>query len=153
MHIKKAASMEITVSRRRFLSGLSALGAGALVPGCAPISFGTDTMPEIERNKAIALRFKNAQGQPDGEAVIGQVLASDYKRTRDGMEHLAANAQGQGFPSPGPYLRTAIPDRVDVIEQVIAEDDKVGLLFRLTGTHKANLFGIPATGQIGRAHV
>ena len=59
----------------------------------------------------------------------------------------ARNAEGQGWPSPGPYLRHAIPDRVDVIEDVIAEGDKVGLLFRLTGTHRANFFGIPATGR------
>src|SRR2546421_301109 len=56
-------------------------------------------------------------------------------------EHDAARS------AAGPYLRTAIPDRVDVIEDVIAEGDKVGLLLRLTGTHQANLFGIPATGR------
>ena len=104
-------------------------------------------MSDLERNKQIALRFKKAQGEPNGEAIIGQLLARDYRRTRGGMENLAKNAEGQGFPGPGPYLRTAIPDRVDVIEDVVAEGDRVGLLFRLTGTHQANLFGIPATGR------
>jgi len=36
---------------------------------------------------------------------------------------------------------------VDVIEEVIAEGDRVGLLFRVTATHTGNLFGIPATGK------
>ena len=98
-----------------------------------------------EHNKAIAVRFKKAQGEKDGETTIAQLLAPNYRRTRAGMENLAANAQGQGYPSPGPYLRTAFPDRVDVIEQVIAEGDTVGMLFRVTGTHQGNFYGIPAT--------
>jgi predicted ester cyclase len=45
------------------------------------------------------------------------------------------------------YLRAAFPDRVDIIEEVIAEGDRVGLLFRVTGTHTGNFFGIPPTGR------
>jgi predicted ester cyclase len=45
------------------------------------------------------------------------------------------------------YLRTAFPDRVDIIEHVVAEGDTVGLLFRLNATHKGNLFGVPPTGR------
>jgi predicted ester cyclase len=76
-----------------------------------------------------------------------EVLAPGYKRLRGGLHHLAANAQGQGFPGTGSFLRGAFPDRVDVIEEVIAEGDQVGLLFRFTGTHRGNLFGIPPTGK------
>lgn len=36
---------------------------------------------------------------------------------------------------------------MDVIEDIIADGDQVGLLFRVTGTHRANFFGIPATGK------
>jgi predicted ester cyclase len=101
----------------------------------------------LERNKALALRFKKAQGTADEAAVMKEVLAPDYRRVRGGMHHLGANAAGQGFPGAGNFLRAAIPDRVDVIEEVIAEDDRVGLLFRLTGTHQGNLFGIAPTGK------
>jgi predicted ester cyclase len=131
--------------RRRFLAAASALGAAALMPGCTMAGRDAPGMSESERNKAIALRFKKAQGEKDGQATISQLLAPNYKRARAGMEHLAANAQGQGHPPPGPYLRTAFPDRVDVIEEVIAEGDTVGMLFRVTGTHQGNFFGIPAT--------
>lgn len=132
-------------ARRIFLAGISALGAGALVPGCA-------TGPQAgasgaERNKAIALRFKKLQGTKDEPLIAQEVLAPDYRRLRGGMLNLANNARDQGFPSPGSYLRAAFPDRVDIIEQVIAEGDQVGLLFRLTGTHTGNLFGIPPTGR------
>ena len=63
------------------------------------------------------------------------------------MENLAANAREQGFPGGGSFLRGAFPDRVDIIEDVIADGDRVGLRFRLTGTHRGNLFGIAPTGR------
>jgi predicted ester cyclase len=102
---------------------------------------------ELERNKAVALRFKKSQGTRDMPQVEKEVLAPNYNRIRGGNFHLASNARGEGWPEPGMYLRTAFPDRVDVIEEVIAEGDTVGLLFRLNATHAGNLFGIPPTGK------
>ena len=135
----------MSMTRRGFVK--SAMGAGfvlhAAQSGWAPAQNNS----ALERNKALALRFKKAQGAPDQDAVMKEVLAPNYKRVRGGMHHLAANAAGQGFPGSGAFLRAAIPDRVDVIEEVIAEGDRVGLLFRLTGTHQGNLFGIAPTGK------
>jgi predicted ester cyclase len=102
---------------------------------------------DIERNKAVALRFKKNQGKPEMPQVEREVLAPNYARVRGGGLHLAANAKDQGWPSPGLYLRVAFPDRADAIEQVIAEDDRVGLLFRLNATHTANYCGIEPTGR------
>jgi predicted ester cyclase len=102
---------------------------------------------ELERNKAVALRFKKSQGTKDMPQVEKEVLAPNYNRIRGGNFHLAANARDQDWPHPGMYLRTAFPDRVDVIERVVAEGDTVGLLFRLNATHRGNLFGIPSTGK------
>jgi predicted ester cyclase len=102
---------------------------------------------DIERNKAIALRFKKNQGTPDMPRVEKEVLAPNYDRARGGNLHLAANARDTDMGHPGLYLRKAIPDRVDVIEQVIADGDRVGLLFRVTGTHSGTFFGIPASGR------
>lgn len=102
---------------------------------------------EIERNKAVALRFKKSQGTREMPQVEKEVLAPNYNRIRGGSYHLAANARGQGWPEPGLYLRAAFPDRVDIIEHVIAEGDTVGLLFRLNATHTGNFFGIPPTGK------
>lgn len=105
------------------------------------------TNPQLERNKAVALRFKKCQGTPEMAQVEKEVLAPNYDRVRGGSLHLANNARGQDFPHPGMYLRNAFPDRVDVMEDVIAEGDRVGLLFRLTATHTGNFFGIPPTGR------
>lgn len=102
---------------------------------------------DLERNKAVAMRFKKLQGTREEPLIEKEVLAPNYKRLRGGMLNLAANARDQGFPSTGSYLRGAFPDRVDVLEQVIADGDRVGVLFRLTGTHKGNLYGIPPTGR------
>ena len=101
----------------------------------------------LARNVELALRFKKSQGTQEMPQVEREVLAPNYDRVRGGNFHLASNARDQGFPAPGMYLRSAFPDRVDVIEEVIAEGDTVGLLFRVTGTHTGNFFGIPPTGK------
>ena len=93
------------------------------------------------------MRFKTLQGTKDEPLIEKEVLAPGYKRLRGGMLNLANNARDQGFPSAGSYLRGAFPDRVDVIDEVIAEGDRVGILFRITGTHTGNLYGIPPTGR------
>jgi predicted ester cyclase len=102
---------------------------------------------ELARNVEVALRFKKSQGTAEMPQVEKEVLAPKYDRVRGGNYHLASNARDQEFPHPGMYLRSAIPDRVDIIEEVIAEGERVGLLFRVTGTHTGNLFGIPPTGR------
>ncbi len=102
---------------------------------------------ELARNVEIALRFKKKQGTPEMPQVEKELLASNYDRARGGNLHLANNARDQGWPHPALYLRAAFPDRVDVMEQVIADGDRVGLLFRVTGTHTGNFFGIAPTGK------
>ncbi len=99
------------------------------------------------RNKAVVRRYKESQGTSEAASVASEVLAADYRRLRAGMANLGNNARDQGFPSPGPGLRTAFPDRVDIIEDMIADGDRVGMLFRVTGTHLGNFYGIPATGR------
>jgi predicted ester cyclase len=102
---------------------------------------------ELARNVDIALRFKKNQGTPDMPQVEKEVLAAHYDRARGGNLHLANNARDTDMIHPGLYLRKALPDRVDVIERVIADGDRVGLLFRVTATHSGAFFGIPPTGK------
>lgn len=102
---------------------------------------------EQARNVEVALRFKQKQGTPEMPQVEKEVLAPNYDRVRGGNLHLANNARDQGWPHPALYLRAAFPDRVDVMERVIADGDRVGLLFRVTGTQTGNFFGIAPTGR------
>lgn len=132
------------LTRRRFLDG--ALGAG--VAFTAPSWAAAQSNPaQLERNKAVVRRFKELQGTKDEALIEREVLAPNYKRWRGGFAHLAANAQGQSFPSAGSYLRGAFPDRKDEVEDMVAEGDMVGMLFRIKATHQANFNGIPPTGK------
>ena len=133
------------VTRRSFAR---AFGAGMLLsPWSFKMTSAQTSNAQLERNKATVLRLKKSQRTPEQKAVEAELLAPNFKRLRGGMHNLAANAQDQGFPSTGVNLRGAFPDRVDVIEEIIADENHVGLLFRLQGTHQGNLFGIPATGK------
>src|SRR5262245_30708113 len=129
-------------ARRQFLK--SALGAGLALAAPLRAAAQPRAASRLEQNKALARGYKEAMNR---RAATEEFFAPGYKRLRAGLRHLAGNAQDQGFPSPGAGLRDAIPDRVDVIEELIADGDKVGMLWRLTGTHKGNLFGIPPTGR------
>ena len=109
---------------------------------------GAQQASQRERNKAVVRGFKEAQKLGKSvKDVEAEFMTPNYRRHRGGMLHLAANAAGQGFPGAGDYLRGAFPDRVDTGVEIIAEGDMVGYLFKLTGTHKGNLFGIEATGK------
>lgn len=105
------------------------------------------TNSQLDRNKAIVRSFKESQGTKDQDATMREIMSPDYKRTRGGLINLADNAAGQGWPEPGLFLRTALPDRVDKIEDIAAEGEYVAMMWRLNATHTGNLFGIPPTGR------
>ena len=132
------------LTRRTLLTASLATGAGLALPA---IDRAGAQAPALERNKAVVRRFKEAQGTKEEADAMREVLAPNYKRWRGGIEHLAANARDQGFPGPGSYLRGAFPDRTDTIEDIVADGDRVGMLFRVRGTHRGNFFGIAPTDK------
>jgi predicted ester cyclase len=134
-------------NRRRFLKGTLSASAGLALARSPQWTAAQAPASQAARNKAVVRRFKESQGTPDEAAVMREIMSPNYKRARAGVENLANNARDQDFPSPGPGLRAAFPDRADFIEDMIAEDDRVGMLWRLTGTHRGNFLGIPATGK------
>ena len=133
------------LTRRGMLRG--AAGTSLMMAGGARIA-RSQQASQHERNKAVVRGFKEAQklGKSVKE-VEAEFMTPNYRRHRGGMLHLAANAAGQGFPGAGDYLRGAFPDRVDTGVEIVADGDMVGYLFKLTGTHKGNLFGIEPTGK------
>jgi steroid delta-isomerase-like uncharacterized protein len=46
------------------------------------------------------------------------------------------------------YFRQCVPDGQVTIERIIASQDEVVGVWRVRGTHSANLFGVPATGKV-----
>src|SRR5689334_806856 len=135
-------------TRRKLLTDTLTAGAGLALAGPLLRSArAEDAISDPQRNAAVVRRFKEAQGTRDEADAMREVLAPNYKRWRGGIEHLAANARDQGFPGPGSYLRGAFPDRTDTIEEIVADEDHVGMLFRVRGTHRGNFFGIAPTNK------
>ncbi len=135
-------------TRRTFLR--TSFGTGAAIALGAPgarWAFAQDTTAQEERNRAAVRLFKESQGTADYAEVLKEVQSPDYRRLRSGFENLAANASGSELAEAAQPVRTAFPDRMDTIEQLVADGDMVGMLFRVQGTHEGNFFGIPATGN------
>jgi predicted ester cyclase len=134
------------LNRRKLLTGT--IGAGLTLTAIRPRAASAQASADLlARNKDVVRRLKESQGTKEEAAVAHELTAPGAKRLRAGIEHLAKNAEGQSFPVPGPNLRTAFPDRTDVIETMIAEGDRVGMIFRVSGTHQGNFYGVPPTGK------
>jgi steroid delta-isomerase-like uncharacterized protein len=97
-----------------------------------------------EESKAIMRRFWDVweQGNVD---LLDELLAPEY------INHTLA---APDLP-PGPegvkevvsMFRSAMPDLKVVIEDMIAEGDKVATRYALEGTHRGELFGAAPTGK------
>jgi predicted ester cyclase len=90
-------------------------------------------------------RYRLIVAQSKGAAPSDGVRAADYRQRRQGFQHLRdyGNANGVGKETP----TLALPDRRDLVDGFIAEGDTVWMQFKIAGTHKANLYGFPATGK------
>ena len=95
-----------------------------------------------EMNKTVAQQTMEALHQRDLERVRAHV-APTARFYGWAPEPLDADGH-RAFMSA---LLTAFPDSRFVIDDVIAEGDKVVVRHRLQGTHQAELQGIPATGR------
>ncbi len=97
-----------------------------------------------EKNKAVIRRvFEEAMNKGD-LAVADEGIASNY---------VFHGPVGQEFKGPEEFkqlvsmYRTAFPDLHCVIEDMVAEGDKVSARSTIRGTHKGNLMGIAPTGK------
>ena len=102
---------------------------------------------QTARNKAIVTRLNAAMNSCDAELIartIDEVFAPDVRvGTPMPLETSGAEAMKEVFVR----LLQAFPDLHITFEDVIAEDDKVVCRNTVTGTHKGEHLGIPATGR------
>jgi steroid delta-isomerase-like uncharacterized protein len=97
-----------------------------------------------EESKAIVRRFWGVweEGNID---LVDELLAPDY------VNHSPASPDQptgpEGVKGVVAIFRSAIPDLRVVVEDLIAEGDKVAVRYTLEGTHEGELFGVPPTGQ------
>jgi len=96
-----------------------------------------------EQNKALVRRFY-ASLNDGGLAEAFELLTADY------VVHLPGQAEPTGLAE---YRRTsegllaAFPDLEHVVEDQIAEGDRVAVRLTARGTHRADLGGLAATGR------
>ena len=79
-----------------------------------------------------------------------RIDAIDEMLTDDFVEHTPAPGQAtdrEGAKDLTRQMLQAFPDLDVVVENQIAEGDMVSSIGKMTGTHKADFMGVPATGK------
>ena len=99
-----------------------------------------------KENKEKARRLmEEAFGQGKVE-VVDEVLHPDFVCYDPNSE--AGEVRGADtIKSEIEYFRQAVPDLTYIVEDQIAEGDKVVTRYRATGTHQGEFFGVPGTGN------
>ena len=111
-----------------------------------------DAMAELEEMKAQA--EIEEQNKEIAKVIFTAIDAGDFDRLNELFaDDFAVDAPGLPEPLRKDMLfqlikthYTAFPDWIHVIEDVIADGDKVAVKLTQNGTHKAEYEGIPATG-------
>ncbi len=98
-----------------------------------------------EENKALVGRFNEGIQQffRDGDVSgLDEICSSDFVHHGPGMP-----PDLEGFKQMGVMFRSAISDMEVVVEDVIAEGDRVVDRITVRGTHTGELMGVPASGK------
>lgn len=97
----------------------------------------------VEENKAIVRRFVDNVNQANFDG-LDELVVSDY------VDHNAFPGQEpgrEGLKKAYAMFLAAFPDVYFILEDVIAEGDKVVGRGVISGTHKGEFFGVPPTGK------
>ena len=98
-----------------------------------------------EESKATMRRYFLDAFEQGNIDLLDELLAPDYVNHTPATPDLPTGPEGvKGVVT---MFRSAMPDLRVVIEDMIAESDKVATRYTLEGTHEGELFGVPRTGQ------
>ncbi len=98
----------------------------------------------IEENKAVVRRFFEELLSRDDIAVADELLSPGFRF------YFAGSPDPMNLESYKEFLvarRAAFPNRRFVVEDMIAEGDKVSVRFTMRGTHKGEFRGIAPSGK------
>jgi steroid delta-isomerase-like uncharacterized protein len=97
----------------------------------------------IEENKIIVRRYQEIYNSNDLDALV-EVLAEDLltPRIMPGIPHGV-----EGAKAAHRIMLAGFPDYQTVIDDLIAEGDKVAARITMKGTHSGSFMGIPPTGR------
>lgn len=97
-------------------------------------------------NKQIAQRWFEEVWNQGKESTVDELLAADGRAF--GLTE--AGTEVRGPDEFKPFMRnmlSAFPDFHIDIEDMVSEGEKIAVRFRVTGTHKGDSLGFPATGK------
>ena len=100
--------------------------------------------PDPEANKAVQRRALEEVWNQGNLDVVEELFNPDF------VYHIAGipDVQGtEGVKQAATMYRTAFPDLHFIIEEQIAEADKLALRWTATGTHNGEFMGLPPTGN------
>jgi steroid delta-isomerase-like uncharacterized protein len=97
----------------------------------------------IEENKAIVRRYQEIYNSNNLDALT-EVVSEDL-RTPKIMPGIPSGIEGAKVAHQ--IMLAGFPDYQTVIEDLIAEGDKVVARITMSGTHTGSFMGIPATGK------
>ncbi len=101
-----------------------------------------------EENKRFMRRFVKEVINQKNLAALDELVADEF------LEHLPFSGQGPGRAGLKDAISafvSAFPDLHWTIDEQIAEGEKVVSRFTMTGTHRGEFLGIPATGRRSRS--
>jgi steroid delta-isomerase-like uncharacterized protein len=103
-----------------------------------------DKNMSAEESRATMRRYFGAFEQGDTD-LLDELLAPEYVNHSPATPELPTGPEGvKGVVA---MFRSGMPDLRVVIEDMIAEGDKVATRYTLEGTHEGELFGVAPTGQ------
>jgi steroid delta-isomerase-like uncharacterized protein len=95
-------------------------------------------------NRAVVQRFLEEVINQGRLEQANEIVAEDFVE----LDPLPGQRQGrEGLKEVIGMLRAAFPDMHWVVDEMIAEGEKVVTRFRWTGTQRGMFMGIPATGR------
>ena len=101
-------------------------------------------MEKIEEHKAVMKRFETMINTAD--SMIAKELVAD-----DALFYTPASPTplygGEGYLSVVHWMRESFPDVQWKLEDMVAEGNVVAVRWTLSGTHKGEFMGMPATGK------
>jgi steroid delta-isomerase-like uncharacterized protein len=97
-----------------------------------------------EENKEIVRQFWGVW-EEGNLGLVDELVGLDYVNHSPGIPNQPEGPEG--IKAVVSMFRAGMPDLRVVIEDVIAEGDKVMMRYRIEGTHEGELFGVPPTGR------
>lgn len=98
-----------------------------------------------EENKDVVRRLYGLLEEGNIDEQVDELLAPDYVNHSPGTPDQPTGPEG--VKAILSMFRSGIPDLRLVIDDMIAEGDKVAVRYKIEGTHEGDLFGFPPTGQ------